>query len=143
MGNHVKQKFKIWYQTFDETGNVTGTGVYHKDYLNYGTALNIARKQFGDKNHFIRYTIGMLNPFEEHSKKSVCDICGETHIIPVDPTFGNAFETEHVYISSKTILPEDTRIRFHKGYNICPDCMIKIKNFIDSITVVKEVTNDE
>lgn len=132
-----KRRVKIWYQTYDEKGNVTGTGVYHKDYLNYGTALNIARKRFGDVDN-LRYAVGRLNPFEEHSKESVCDICGKPHVIPVDYASGHGFETNHMYISSATILPEDGRKRFYKGYNTCHDCIVKIKNFIDSITVVKE-----
>ena len=127
-----RKRVKIWYQTYDEQGNVTGTGVYHKDYLNYGTALNIARKQFGYVDN-LRYAVGILNPFEEHSKETMCDICGKPHMILVDYASGQGFEENHFYMSSTAIDPEDGRKRFHKGYNTCPDCIVKIKNFVDSL----------
>lgn len=126
------RKFKIWYRTYDEEGNVTGTGVCTREYCHYGTACNVAHKRFGDQKN-IDYEVAVLNPFEEHFQDAVCDLCGKTHSRLINATFGRVFEDHYMYITSSAIAPEDGRKRFHKYHRTCPDCIVKIKNFIDSL----------
>lgn len=126
------RKIKIWFQTKDDHGNVTGTGVYHKEYCNYGNARRVADKVYGDKKN-ITYDIGILNPYEDHFTDAVCDICGKTHSMPVDAHFGLMRPDHNMHIRSSSIPAEDSRKWFSKSYHTCPDCIVKIKNFIDSL----------
>lgn len=136
-----ERKFKIWYQTRDDEGNVTGTGVYHKEYCYYGTAQRIARQVYGGKKN-ITYEIGILNPYEKHFEDVVCDICGKTHSRSIDPHFGHMRPDHHVSIRSSIIPSGDGRRWYSRYYDTCPDCIVKIKNFVDSLkpTVIKGVS---
>lgn len=141
-----ERKFKIWYQTYDENGNVTGTGVYHKEYVYWGTAHNVARKQFGDMKNSglnIRWVIARLNPFVEHFADVVCELCGKTYTIPVDDD-GHKRSKHGIHMYSRGAIPpkkEHHRI-YTQGYETCSDCIVKIKNFVDSLMVRREGADD-
>ena len=134
------RKLRIWYQTLDEQGNVAGTGVYHKEYCYWGTAMNVARKLYGGKKN-IRYDIAVLNPFEEHVTDVVCDICGKTYTTHVTDGGHVRFDNGIHMHSHDAIPPIEPRLgRYSQRYSTCPDCIVKIKNFVDSL---KEAKDDE
>ena len=133
-------KLKIWYQELDDEGKVVGAGVYPKEYCYWGTAMNVARKLYGDKEN-IRYEISVLNPFEEHFADVVCEICGKTYATHV--TNGGYVRFDNgVHMHSRDAIPprENRHRRYSQGYSTCPDCIVKIKNFVDSL---KEGKDDE
>lgn len=130
--------FKIWYKKFDDRGNEVASGVYHKEYKNYGSALNRARLEYGyDSLHqdgskatgFIA-RVCWRDPWVEYSREVECDICKKHYDCP---------ENIDGILRPKTIYCSDRMAsRRHKEFMLCPECYDKITNFINGLIKVKE-----
>lgn len=133
------EKFKIWYQTFDENGNLTGTGVYHKEYVNYGTAIHRANVIYADMPH-VRYEVATLNPFEPHHTICTCDICKRPFETPINPTFGRKDRDGISIMSMSGAIPSNCRSgkTFHSYHYACPACITRVHGFIERM---KEATD--
>lgn len=121
----AESKFKVYYKEFDSEGNEIKSGIDDREYINYGSAVNRARKLYGDRSRF-KYEVAWRDPWVEYTVPCVCECCGKTYERPVTHM---EYDCSH-YVS--LIDRAKPREYFH-GY-ICPDCYEKIKRFINSLT---------
>ena len=127
----MQDKFKIYYKELDANGNEIRRGVDEKDYINYGSAINRARKLYGDRNRF-EYEVAWRDPWIEYTVPSTCKCCGKPYERAV---------THIGYDNSHNLVIYDRGNR-HEGIHgfICPDCYEKLKRFIGSLK--KENANE-
>lgn len=135
----IEGRYKIWYQTIDKDGNVTGTGVYHKDYMYLGTASRIARKQFGDVPG-IRYRVSIRNPFQKYYRTVECKLCGRE--FKAEQTASGLDIAANIYASAygSDERTELRTIRRDVFTYVCPECFKRFTDLID--TIKKEKRND-
>ena len=58
----MNDKWKIWFENFDEDGTPTGCGVLPNEYVHKGNAVRKARNRFGNKP-CVRWYVSKNNPF--------------------------------------------------------------------------------
>ena len=56
-----KKKWKIWFKTFNDTGEQTGSGVCINSYVRKGNAVRAAKKQFDGLKGF-EWVASQINP---------------------------------------------------------------------------------
>lgn len=55
-------KWKIWFKTFNDAGEQTGSGVYINSYTRKGNAVRVAKKQFDGLKGF-EWVVSQTNPY--------------------------------------------------------------------------------
>lgn len=128
----AEPKLKIYYKEFDSEGNEISSGVDDKEYINYGSAINRARKLYGDRKRF-KFEVAWRDPWIEYTVPSTCACCGKNYERPV--THMGYDRSSYVSLIDRS----KPREYFH-GY-ICQDCYEKIKNFINSLS--KGISDDQ
>lgn len=126
-------KWKIYYEQLDENGQVIGRGVYCKDYVNYGNAINVARKRYGDRTKF-RYIVARRNPWKEYHATLRCRICKKDYDCAEDCN-GSLLKNQRVSITSwdTTVTPpKRTRDNIIFG-DVCPECHGKVLAYVKSL----------
>ena len=117
-------KFKVYYKEFDSDGNEIASGIDSREYVNYGSAINRARKLYGDRSRF-KYEVAWRDPWVDYTENTVCKCCGKSYERPV---------THFGYDNSHSLYLSDRRNRRETiNWFICPDCYEKIKQFINSL----------
>lgn len=119
-----KLYLRIYYKELDANGNEINRGIDEKEYINYGSAVNRARKLYGDRNRF-EYEIAWRDPWIDYTKTTICKCCGELYERTV--THQNWDCSHNIFLYKR-----DNRRESISGY-ICPDCYEKIKGFISSL----------
>ena len=132
-----EKKWKIWYRQYDENGNQISSGVYCRDYVNYGSAIRAARKAYGDRQD-IEYTIAIRYPWKEYTCDAVCEICGSGYSMletnegyPVYERINICGLYETVPVTPVGVLYPKPNLT--KGYMACPECITRVYNFIESL----------
>lgn len=121
--------YRIWFRQFNDDGEIIGEGVYNKSYKQYGTAKNVAKKQYRDMRN-VTYIVAKRNPWITYHERIQCKICSKTFEVHV--TCEGYGHTAHVHLQSYK--------REHPiTDNICPDCHDSIAGFIQSLRKVEEV----
>jgi DNA-directed RNA polymerase subunit RPC12/RpoP len=136
-------RYKIWFRTLDENGEVIGEGVYHKSYVHYGNAYNVATKLYGDKTKF-RFYICHRNPWLEYEEPYQCMVCGSKFVAPVtadgDPLVASIYTSERMWVDNPPPVGNTFRSRGRNFRHVCPDCFRRVFDLIESIQ--KEKNND-
>lgn len=125
----MNTEFRIWFIEYDDDGNEIGRGVYHKSYKYHGTAINVAKKYYGDNKRF-KWDVAPSDPFVAHFKESICDICGRTYQEPVS-SFNGRGTGGHIWISheriyGKPIIPSER-------FDACEECIMKVSEYIKEL----------
>lgn len=132
-----EKKWHIWYTQYDDEGHEIGSGVYHKEYVNWGNACRVAEKMYADKPN-MSYVVAMRNPWTVYTRVEKCDICGKEY---------TAYETNEGWPVRNRIditwkgKPEIcnsggfTRFPRCAGeyYKPCPACLTLVRGFIETI----------
>ena len=133
--------FKVWIRTLDGNGNPTGVGVYPKEYKSIITARARADRFYNDNSH-VEVAVGVLNPFESHTRETVCELCEGKYDVPIDPEYGyddyssvalvRRINHQHPRIMSAQPINRPYRVlsTFKK---ICPSCVKNIDGYLKSL----------
>lgn len=124
-----KAKYKVYYIEYDEDRNEIARGVDSKEYINYGNALNRARKLgYTDRNRY-DYEVAWRDPWVEYSVNRKCEICGWGYRSPI--THEGYGLDPRVHLCD---FDENGRARNKHNYrHVCPVCYGKITKFIDKL----------
>lgn len=119
------EKWKIWYQQFDAKGNNVGVGFYTKDYVNFGNAVRVAKKIYGNRYDTMKFiwAVSKTNPW---IKK--CELCGKEYDLTIK-SFKDKFDQFHTQ-SSVRIEINDPKKRTKDVFvlnRICTDCAEKAR----------------
>lgn len=134
----IEGKYKIWYQTIDEDGNVTGTGVYHKDYIYLGTADRIARQIFGGVPG-IRYRVSIRNPFQKYYSTVECKLCDREFEAEQTASGFDIAASIFAYDYEPDERTEWRATRHDVFRHVCPECFKRFTDLVD--TIKKEHSN--
>lgn len=130
--------YKIWYIEFDEDGKEIGRGVHGREYKNYGSAVNMARKRYYDHNRF-KWRIAMRDPWVDYTKQHKCEICGWTYERPESVEGYDMGERIRV----PALDADDYTTRRHSDYyRCCPVCSRAVVNFINDIRLERIEKNE-
>jgi hypothetical protein len=122
-----EMKWRIWFEQYDDSGNLIGSGVYHKGYVYWGTAMNMADKLYGDKPNF-DYKVATRNPWVEYTCQVTCGVCGKEYTTEESCDGGYPL-TNYIDMRDRSV-----GLRAgHHNYKPCPTCMALIKGFIENL----------
>ena len=117
-------KHKIWYIEYDEDGNEIGRGVYNREYVRYGMARRVAHERYGDRKRY-KYRIAPRDPWMNYNAILTCEVCGSEFV--VEETLHGYSVRNSISIGAGNTLDNYT----HDDFTACPDCIKKVRKYID------------
>jgi hypothetical protein len=134
------QKLRIWWRKLDEEGNEIERGVDDREYVSFGHACNRAEKLFGPRiyrhNKTLEWRIALRDPWAKYTCEVTCSVCGQV-FISEEHAYHEGYpvnsDSVHLYTKSGDMAGiVDGRRPDYNGY-CCPDCAVKIHNFISGL----------
>ena len=136
------QKLRVYWREVDENGNEIKRGVDDREYVNYGSAENRARKLFGScfvrkGESGIEWRVTIRDPWAKYFGECECKVCGQVFMseeYPHTPGYFRDADSVHLYTRSDVMkeLTDGERCPEYNGW-CCPDCAMKIHKFITGL----------
>lgn len=122
-------KYKVYYIEYDENRNEIARGVDSREYINWGNAMNRARKLgYTDRKRY-DCQIAWRDPWVKYTEKVKCSICGVEYDCPLSHEGYRRDITLHITDHNA---PRGCA-HANSFSHICPECYEKIKTFIDDL----------
>lgn len=126
-----ERTYKIYFEQFDENGQIIGYGVYHKTYKRYGNACRVAHKRYGDETKF-KYWVETRNPWTEYVSEVTCTICGAKYTVP-ESVGGYRLAGQRIFLTQWTpLIKPRYKGNFPLG-DVCSDCFDAVIATINSL----------
>lgn len=131
MFNHT-DKFKIYYIKKDVDGNEIERGIHPKEYVYHGKAYSVANALY-PKHEGYTFIIAQRDPFVKYTRDLKCELCGVEYA--VDEHYNGHHNESYICFRDAN---ETDRRRRTSYRELCPECIKKIREFLDSMAEGKE-----